>query len=70
MGELAYFYNVSRILEEFVKLPPAFPSQDIRDRYLVLISAMAENPASHKYDATKGINIRSVFPQSLVFVIQ
>jgi len=29
MRELAYFYNVSRILEEFVKLPPAFPSQGL-----------------------------------------
>jgi len=27
--ELPYFYNVSPILEEFVKLPPVFPSQGL-----------------------------------------
>jgi len=32
---------------------------------LVLITAMAENPASHKYDATKGITIRFVFSPTL-----
>jgi len=29
MCELAYFYKVRRIFEEFVKLPPPFPSQDL-----------------------------------------
>jgi len=28
-SELAYFYNVSRILAEFVKLPPALTSQGL-----------------------------------------
>jgi len=34
-------------------------------RYQYLVTAMAENPASHKDDAVKGITIRSVFKPKL-----
>ena len=40
---------VSRILEDFVKLPPAFNTPT------------AVNPTLHTYDAAKGITIRSDF---------
>jgi len=41
-------------LKKFVKLPPAFtsPGLFVIDISL-LISAMAENPVSHKYDTAK-----------------
>jgi len=52
------------MMEEFVKLPSAFPSLSrskfSRGRYLILIMAMAESPASCKYDVEKGISILSV----------
>jgi len=51
-------------LEEFVKLPHTL-TRFLRCQYLVLITAMAENPASHKDDAVKGITIRSVFKPKL-----
>ena len=36
-------------------------SMFIRDRYLVLMTAITENPASHKYNVEKGITICSTF---------
>ena len=50
--------NLSRIFETATRI--SF-STFIGVRYLVLITAVAEKPASHKYDVAKGIIIRSVF---------
>jgi len=62
-------------MEEFVKLPSALPSlylsKFIRNRYVVLIKAMAERPASHKYEVAKRDNdLQRSFHQTWIFVIQ
>ena len=36
-------------------------STSIRDQYLVLMTAMAENTALHKYDEAKGTSTRNAF---------
>jgi len=40
---------------------PIYLSGFVRYQYLVEITAMAENLASHKYDVAKGITIGSAF---------
>jgi len=67
MCGLAYFIqsslNLGRICET---AKPMSLSRFICDRYLVLITAMAENLASHKYDVEKGITIiRNIFSLEL-----
>jgi len=53
---LLIFTTFCRVLEEFVKLPRAFPSQGF-----VVFTFVAENPASPKYDTAKEVTTRSVF---------
>jgi len=42
------------------ELPSAFPSLSrsmlMRDRYMILITALGAGPASHKYEAMQGIS--------------
>ena len=51
-------WNLGRIFETATLISL---STSIRDRYLVLMTAMAENPASHKYDVAKGTSTRNAF---------
>jgi len=48
--------NLGKICENGT--PISF-SRFIRDRYLFLITAMSEDPTSHKEDTVKGITIRA-----------
>ena len=49
-------WNLGRIFETATLI---FLSTSIRACYLVLITAMAENPASYKYDVAKRTSIRN-----------
>ena len=51
-------WNIGRIFETATRISL---STSIRDQYLVLMTAMAENPASHKYDEAKGTSICNAF---------
>ena len=56
------FSLLSRILNKFLKLLPAFISQRlIRCQYFILSTAMAKNPAPHTYDVAEEITVRSAF---------
>jgi len=50
------YSNLGRICETSDRISL---SKFIRDRYLFLITAMAESAASHKYFLAKRLNIRS-----------
>ena len=59
---LVYFCKDRGTLGEFLKTATFISlSTSIRDRYLVLMTAKAKNPASHKYDEAKETRIRNAF---------
>ena len=52
-------------LRESLKLALISLSTPIRDGYLNLVSAIAKNPASYKYDVASATGIRYVFSSKL-----